>query len=122
MKAQSLFDSILAGDKEAANKILKKLGDNLPPKYRRNYMAHQPTEGKGIFGPNTRKTNPNAPDWKGQIMIDGKVVRFSGWIRQSSYGEFMSLSVDQPAPQQQYPKEVTGSKNESNTWDSDVPF
>lgn len=113
----SLFESILAGDKESAQKLLKSMGDRLPPKYRKNHMAHIPTEGKGIFAPNTRKTNPNAPDWKGQIMVNGEIVKFSGWIKRSSYGEFLSLSVDKPMVEpQQYPKEV------NNTWDGDVPF
>jgi len=113
----TLFEAIQAGDKEKAQKLLKSMGDNLPPKYRKNYMAHIPTEGKGIFSPNTRKTNPNAPDWKGQIMVNGEIVKFSGWIKKSSYGEFLSLSVDRPMQEpQQYPKEVY------HISDSEIPF
>ena len=116
----TLFDAILSGDKETAQKLLKSMGDHLPPKYRRNYtMAHEPTEGRGIFGPNTYKKTPNAPDWKGQIMHNGEIIKISGWLKKSSFGEFLSLAVDRPpnqAPAQQYPKEV-------NTFDdSDIPF
>ena len=82
-------------------------------------MAHEPSEGKGIFTPITNKKTPNSPDWKGQLMHKGEIVKFAGWIKKSAYGEFLSLAVDNyvpPAPQE-YPREV---KSKSN--DDEVPF
>jgi len=95
---------------------------------RKQKVANIPQEGKGIFTPNGRKTNPMQPDWKGQIMHNGELIRFSGWIKQSQYGEFQSLAVDKWKPgdpstkapvdrnKQSYPQEV------KDDYDSDVPF
>jgi hypothetical protein len=110
---------IKAGDKEKANKILKQMGDNAPAKWhkeQKKMAGHIPTEGKGIFSPNSRKTNPNAPDWKGQLMVNGEIVKFSGWIKHSAYGEFLSLSVNRPMEGQTFPKE------NDTKYDGDIPF
>ena len=56
-----------------------------------------------------------APDFTGDIMHNGEVIKLSAWKRQSAYGELLSLSISnwppnkgtgQPKPQQQYPRPV----------------
>ena len=88
-------------------------------------MAHIPQEGKGIYSPQKNKQKPTQPDWKGQIMHNGEIIKISGWIKQSQYGEFHSIAVDKWVPdpnykkpsEQQYPKEVNSGYD-----DSEVPF
>lgn len=78
-------------------------------------MARQMEEGKGVLFSNDKKGNERAPDFKGDIMIGGKVFRISGWRRQSAYGELISLQHnDYQKNAGTYPREVTN--------DSDVPF
>lgn len=107
----------------ALKQFIKKAASSLATITKDRKMAHVPSEGRGIFSPNSHKKHPKAPDWKGQLMINGEIVKFSGWIKKSAYGEFLSLAVDNWKPnnaaqeqQQQYPKEVTP------TYDGDVPF
>jgi hypothetical protein len=80
-------------------------------------MPHEPTEGKGVLFPQRDKKHPKAPDLKGQIMINGEVVKLSAWTKKSQYGEFFSLAVDNwmAKPAKQYPKDVTPDGG-------DVPF
>jgi hypothetical protein len=109
-------------DTKSIQKWLMKTAKSMPvTNYERkeNMAAHKPMEGKGIFAPNTKKTNPLAPDWKGQLLHNGETIRFSGWTKHGPYGEFLSLSVDKPkgdAPRQVYPREVKPD------YDGDVPF
>ena len=113
-------------DLEKLKEWVRKTNATLPdPEIeRKRKMAHVPSEGKGIFSPQTKKTNPAQPDWKGQIMVNGETIRFSGWMKKSQYGEFMSLAVDRPFEpkepkprnQQSYPKEV------EQEYDGEIPW
>lgn len=60
----------------------------------------------GMIAPNTRKQQPNHPDFTGQCEIDGKPMWISAWVKQGKPGskmegkEFFSLSFklkDAPA-------------------------
>lgn len=79
-------------------------------------MTKAPEEGKGVLFSSDKRGNERAPDFKGQVMVDGKIIKLSAWKRMSAYGELISLSVNQFSNQQnQYPKEI-------NRKDQDVPF
>mgnify|MGYP006266415761 FL=1 len=78
-------------------------------------MARTPEEGKGVLFTNMKRTSDKAPDFTGDIMHNGEVIKLSAWKRQSAYGELLSLSISnwppnkgtgQPKPQQQYPRPV----------------
>ena len=74
-----------------------------------------PEEGKGVLFSNDKKGNEKAPDFKGEVMANGKLIKLSAWKRTSAYGELISLAVN-PMATQQYPREV-GNKN-----DDTIPF
>jgi uncharacterized protein (DUF736 family) len=41
--------------------------------------------------------NPNAPLWKGKVVIDGKTWALSAWEREDRKGDtFLSLKVEEP--------------------------
>jgi hypothetical protein len=84
-------------------------------------MAHEPKEGSGVFFPQKDKKHPKAPDWKGQVLHNGETIKLSGWIKKSSYGEFLSLAVDkwQEGVRKAYPVDVTHKEYPK---DSDIPF
>lgn len=74
-----------------------------------------PEEGKGVLFSNDKKGNEKAPDFKGEVMANGKLIKLSAWKRTSAYGELISLAVN-PMATQQYPREV------SNKNDDTIPF
>lgn len=79
-------------------------------------MARERKDGSGALFANDKKGNERAPDWKGDIMINGTVHRISAWNRKSQYGELISLQYNPPMNQQQYPKQVEPKD------DDDLPF
>ena len=74
-------------------------------------------EGQGVLFSNDKKGNAKAPDFKGQMLHKGEIIKISAWKRTSQYGELISLARNDFAPGQQYPKEVGIRVN-----DEDVPF
>ena len=87
-------------------------------------MSNVPREGGGAFFPQRDKKHPKAPDWKGQIMHQGNIIKLSGWFKTSAYGQFISLAVDNyQAQPQQYPKEVAPPKGAADPFDDNtIPF
>lgn len=59
-------------------------------------MAYQPKEGNGALFKNDKGDNPARPDYRGDVMIGGKVYELSAWIKPlsgDSSKKFMSLSA-----------------------------
>lgn len=92
-------------------------------------------DNSGIISENDRKQQPNHPDFKGQITVEGREYWLSGWEKNGSKGPFISLSVkpkEDQAPQQSKPKSslLKGSQEYKNKeaptgfdeQDSDIPF
>ncbi|NDB69840.1 MAG: hypothetical protein EB015_17925 [Methylocystaceae bacterium] len=81
-------------------------------------MAQPRRDGSGALFPNDKKGNERAPDWKGDIMINGVVHRISAWDRKSQYGPLLSLQYNPPmngGQPKQWPREQQPN-------DDDVPF
>lgn len=95
----------------------------------------------GAIFPRQKRTD-KAPDWGGEIVMeasllkeliqqsegDGVTIRISGWVRQGSRGEFISLKYDSYKPQ---PKEQDRQSSEPtrrsappppDVNDDDIPF
>lgn len=87
-------------------------------------MAYEPKEGYGSFFKQTKKTNPAQPDFKGEIMLDGKVWKIGMWQKSGTTNgvewSLLSAKVDSMQASNARPtkKEVGGF----NDIDSDVPF
>jgi len=65
-------------------------------------MAYEHKPGTGSMFQNTNKKSDAAPDYKGEINIDGKVIRLAGWITASKNGQqYLKLKKDDYVPQQQ---------------------
>jgi len=84
--------------------------------------SHIPKEGRGVLFQNLDKKTELHPDYKGQVMVDGKIIRLSAWKKTHSNGHLFSLSV-MKTPQEMeresisYPREVN-TRNDSD----EVPF
>lgn len=64
----------------------------------------QNKEGTGAIFKNLQKKSDKSPDYNGSITVDGKVIKFSCWIRKSMNGvSYMSLAVDKGVGQKNPP-------------------
>lgn len=91
-------------------------------------MAYEPKDGSGSLFKNDKGDNPNRPDYRGDIMIEGVVYSLSAWIKEGQKGKFMSLSAqpkEAPAPQRQQAPQARPQQRparQDDFQDSDVPF
>ena len=82
--------------------------------------SHIPKEGRGVLFQNLEKKTETHPDYKGQVMVEGQIIRLSAWKKVHANGHLFSLSV-MKTPQEmeretiEYPREVKRN-------DDDVPF
>ncbi len=65
-------------------------------------MAYEQRDNSGSMFKNERKEKETHPDRTGTAMIDGVMYYVSGWLKQGSKGQFLSLAFkrkdqDQPA-------------------------
>ena len=87
-------------------------------------MAYEPKEGYGSFFLQTKKKNPNQPDYTGEIMLDGKVWKLGMWEKKGNTNgidwKLLSAKVDSSQASNARPtkREVNGF----NDMDSEVPF
>ena len=69
-------------------------------------MAYEPKDGSGAMFKNDKGDNPQRPDYRGDIMLDGVMYEISGWIKPKPSNpaeKFMSLSGKPKQARQQAP-------------------
>ena len=85
-------------------------------------MAFEHKEGGATLFRNDKKGNDKAPDWRGDGLLNGKKVKLSGWVKDSSKGGFISLKIEED----NYKPTVKNVEREPNRDDdfgsSDIPF
>ena len=80
-------------------------------------MAEKRDMSGALFKNDKEGGNPNWPDYKGSIMIDGQEFWLSAWIKEGAKGKFMSLAAK--------PKEQRSGKQatkQSSPDDDSIPF
>ena len=74
-------------------------------------------DNSGVLFFNDKKDNEKAPNYKGNIMVDGQEYWLSAWVKEGKTGKFLGLAVSprdaQPPASKPVPK---------NLDDSDFPF
>ncbi len=64
-------------------------------------MTQYDNTNRGVLFDNDRKETDNHPDMTGTLNIDGVDHWFSGWWKDGTKGEFLSLSIGKPKDQRQ---------------------
>ena len=70
-------------------------------------MAYEPWDMSGTLFPTKEKKNEKSPDYYGDALIDGVLMRISGWKKVTAKGVFLSLQFE--------PKEEGKSKSNSSS-------
>jgi hypothetical protein len=67
-------------------------------------------DNSGVLFKNDKKDNERAPEYKGNIMVDGQEYWISAWIKEGKTGKFMGLAVSprdaQPPASKPLPKNL----------------
>ena len=71
----------------------------------------------GVLFKNDKKENDRAPEYKGNIMVDGTEYWLSAWIKEGKSGKFMGLAV---SPKDAQPP--VGKPMPKNLEDDSIPF
>jgi len=87
-------------------------------------MAYIPKEGSGSLFKNDRKTTDNHPDWTGTIMVAGKEMWLSGWVKEGKKGKFFSISIGKEKLPMGFKAAGSDELPKSDPFidDSDLPF
>ena len=89
-------------------------------------MTEYNNENRGVLFKNDRKDSEKHPDYKGNINVGGVEYWLSAWIKESTKGKFMSLSIQPKEEQKQTPKKAdpisTGRPRSSDMDDDSIPF
>jgi hypothetical protein len=56
-------------------------------------MAFELKEGGGSLFKNDKEGNENRPDYRGEILVGGKLYWLSAWVKEGRKGKFFSLSA-----------------------------
>jgi hypothetical protein len=79
-------------------------------------MAYEHKINSGSIFKNDYKQNPNQPDYKGQVNVDGVMKDIALWVKDGQKGKFFSVSIQEPYRKPDAQPQVT------NTTEEDVPF
>lgn len=60
-------------------------------------MAYEMGEGQGVLF--SEEAQGNRPNYRGRLMLNGKLIKLVGWRKQGKKGAFISFKVDEPKRQ-----------------------
>lgn len=63
-------------------------------------MAYEQRDNSGALFKNAKDGNESRPDYTGNAMVNGAMVRMAAWIKDGKNGKFMSIKFDEPREQQ----------------------
>ena len=78
-------------------------------------------DNSGVLFSNDKREKESHPNYKGNIMVDGKSYWISGWVKEGQNGKFMGLAVS-PKEEQAAPTAKVRPKAGFDDLESDIPF
>jgi hypothetical protein len=75
-------------------------------------------DNSGVLFRSDKKDNDRAPDYKGNITVNGQDYWLSAWIKEGKSGKFMGLAV---SPKEDYQPKQAPKKSSFDDLDS-LPF
>jgi hypothetical protein len=78
-------------------------------------------DNSGVLFSNDKREKESHPNYKGNIMVDGKSYWISGWIKEGKNGKFMGLAVSPKEEQAEQPAKAK-PKSGFDDMESDIPF
>lgn len=97
-------------------------------------MAYQPKDGSGALFKNDKGDNPNRPDYRGDICINGELYELAAWVKplpSDASKRYMSINAkpkqaqqQAPAPRQAPQRQAPANRAPSGfeDMDDDIPF
>lgn len=85
-------------------------------------MSNYDNTNSGILSRNDRKEQPNHPDFKGQVNVEGVDYWLSAWVkeRKDGSGKFFSLSVKRKEEAKKPEPQRAAARDAFD--DTDIPF
>ena len=78
-------------------------------------------DNSGVLFSNDKREKESHPNYKGNIMVDGKSYWISGWVKEGKNGKFMGLAVSPKEEQAAQPAKAK-PKAGFDDLESDIPF
>jgi len=77
----------------------------------------QVRDNSGVLFRNDKRENEKAPNYKGNITVNGQDYWLSAWIKEGKSGKFMGLAV---SPKEDY--QLKQAPKKASFEDEDLPF
>jgi hypothetical protein len=76
-------------------------------------------DNSGVLFKNDRKDKPTAPDYKGNVTVDGKPYWLSAWVKEGKTGKFMGLAL---SPKDEANTSSPKKKSSIEDMEDSIPF